>query len=129
MYKEESTIQSDGVTNLTQLPTHSQLSNTQCDERASDDDGCDNSDRNDKVVAVASGCSTREMGTQTPECVASESGNSESEGGKSGGVFEVKLVSGLLGLGLTLGLGEQQDSVIIQNIGRFSTAAAHGELR
>ena len=128
MNKEESTRQSDGVTNLNQLPTHSQLSNTQCDERASDDDERDNSDRN-KVVAVASGCSTREMGTQTPECVASESGNSESEGGKSGGVFEVKLVSGLLGLGLTLGLGEQQDSVIIQNIGRFSTAAAHGELR
>ena len=44
------------------------------------------------------------------------------------GIFEVKLVNGPLGLGLSLGLGHFGE-VLVKNIRRFSRAASQGDLR
>ena len=57
-----------------------------------------------------------------------EAGAREGAGRSSLGVFEVKLVAGLLGLGLTLGQDHLKD-VVVERIRMFSSAAAQGELR
>ena len=48
--------------------------------------------------------------------------------GQRCGIFEVKLVNGPLGLGLSLGLGHFGE-VLVKNIRRFSRAASQGDLR
>lgn len=76
-------------------------------------------------------CSTATTDSSSGCVSCSENSQSSSIQGKRSlsGVFEVKLVQGLLGLGLTLGSDDLKELVIIKKITMFSPAAMQRELR
>ena len=76
-------------------------------------------------------CSTDSTNSSSGYMSCSEDSQSSNVQGKRSpsGVFEVKLVQGLLGLGLTLGSDDLKELVIIKKITMFSPAAMQRELR
>ena len=76
-------------------------------------------------------CSTDSTNSSSDYMSCSEDSQSCNVQGKRSpsGVFEVKLVQGLLGLGLTLDSDDLKELVIIKKITMFSPAAMQRELR
>ena len=76
-------------------------------------------------------CSTDSTNSSSGYMLCSEDSESSNVQGKRSpsGVFEVKLVQGLLGLGLTLDSDDLKELVIIKKITMFSPAAMQRELR